>query len=210
MKHMKILVLDNYDSFTYNLVHAVKKMTHHQVDVFRNDEITPQEAEVYDKIILSPGPGIPDEAGVMKDLIQVLAPQKSILGICLGLQGIAEVFGGKLYNLQKVYHGISLKVRIQQEDVLFNGLPTEIYGGRYHSWALDCSFLPRDLEITATDESGIAMAIRHKKYDVRGLQFHPESVMTPFGEKILANWLGMTVHGDTFSEQQRSRQVINK
>ncbi len=191
MKQMKILVLDNYDSFTYNLVHAVKKMGNYQVDVLRNDEITPGEADVYDKIILSPGPGIPDEAGVMKDLIKALAPRKSILGICLGFQGIAEVFNGKLYNLQKVYHGISLKIHIQQEDVLFNGLPAVIEGGRYHSWALDRSSVPESLEIIASDEGGIAMAIRHKKYDVKGLQFHPESVMTPFGEKILANWLGI-------------------
>ena len=186
---MKILVLDNYDSFTYNLVHIIKHVTDYQVDVVRNDEITPEEIQPYDRILLSPGPGIPDEAGIMKELIQRYGPNKSILGICLRMQGIAEVYGARLYNLSKVYHGIESNVRILNTgESLFNHLPSEIMGGRYHSWAVDPDSLTEDLEITAIDKSGIIMALRHKKHDVKGLQFHPESIMTPHGVNILLNW----------------------
>lgn len=187
---MKILVLDNYDSFTYNLVHILKDVTDAQVDVVRNDEITPEEVQPYDRILLSPGPGIPDEAGIMKKLIEMYGATKSILGICLGLQGIAEVYGARLYNLSKVYHGIESNIKIiHKGESLFNRLPAEIRGGRYHSWAVDPNTLPEELEITATDNSGIIMALKHKNYDVKGLQFHPESVMTPHGVNILLNWL---------------------
>lgn len=187
---MKILVLDNYDSFTYNLVHIIKHITDYQVDVVRNDEITPNEIESYDRILLSPGPGIPDEAGIMKEVIRRYGPTKSILGICLGMQGIAEVYGARLYNLSKVYHGIESNIKIHHAgESLFNHLPNEIRGGRYHSWAVDPDSLPENLKITATDDSGIIMALRHKNYDVKGLQFHPESVMTPHGINIMLNWI---------------------
>ncbi|MFP4620746.1 MAG: anthranilate synthase component II [Bacteroidales bacterium] len=186
---MKILVLDNYDSFTYNLVHIIKHVTAHQVDVVRNDEITPEEVQPYDRILLSPGPGIPEEAGIMKELIRRYGSSKSILGICLGMQGIAEVYGAAIYNLNKVYHGIESDIRIPDaRETLFTHLPSQIRGGRYHSWAVDQESLPDELEITATDNSGIIMAIRHKNYDVKGLQFHPESVMTPHGKNIMLNW----------------------
>ena len=187
---MKILVLDNYDSFTYNLVHLVESVSRYKVDVARNDELSLSKASEYDRIILSPGPGIPDEAGTMKELIRELAPSKSILGVCLGMQGIAEVFHGKLYNLERVYHGISSTVRVVREDELFEGLPGEWPAGRYHSWALDPALLPEELEVTAVDEAGIPMALRHKRYRVKGVQFHPESVMTPYGGRMISNWLG--------------------
>ena len=187
---MKILVLDNYDSFTYNLVHILKYVTDDPVHVFRNDEIPVAEVQKYDRILISPGPGIPDEAGIMKELIEKYASTKSILGICLGMQGIAEVFGAKIYNLDKVYHGIESEITIlNTNDPLFHNIPEHIQGGRYHSWAVDLKSLPGELEMTAKDNSGIAMAIRHQNYDVKGLQFHPESVMTPYGKHILLNWL---------------------
>jgi anthranilate synthase component 2 len=187
---MKILVLDNYDSFTYNLVHILKELTNDQVDVIRNDEIPVEDVGGYDKILLSPGPGIPEEAGIMKAVIKKYAGEKSILGICLGMQGIAEVFGGRLHNLEKVYHGKESTIRIlQTNEPLFRNLPAEIKAGRYHSWVVNSDHLPDNLEITAADTSGIAMGIRHKNYDVKGLQFHPESVMTPYGSEILSNWL---------------------
>jgi anthranilate synthase component 2 len=155
----------------------------------RNDEITEEEVRPYDRILLSPGPGIPDEAGIMKQVIRKYGPTKSILGICLGMQGIAEVYGAGLYNLSKVYHGIESEVRIiNKGETLFNRLPSEIKGGRYHSWAVDPDSLPEELEITAVDKSGIIMALRHKKHNVKGLQFHPESIMTPHGVNILLNW----------------------
>lgn len=187
---MKLLVLDNYDSFTYNLVHLVEKIIGQKVDVFRNDQIPLEKVKQYDKIILSPGPGIPEEAGLLLPLIKEYAPSKSILGVCLGQQAIGEVFGGKLTNLSKVYHGIATPCRIIVEDEkLFKGLPEHIEVGRYHSWVVDRDGFPEELEITAVDEQDFVMALRHKKYDVRGVQFHPESVLTPMGEQIMRNWL---------------------
>lgn len=188
---MKILVFDNYDSFTYNLVHLVEKIMHQKVTVFRNDQITLDEVGAYDKIILSPGPGLPGEAGLLLPLIKQYASSKSILGVCLGHQAIAEAFGGTLINLDKVYHGVATPIQIiNQQSKLLSGLGETIYVGRYHSWIVDDKTLPPDLEITAVDDNGFIMGLQHKTYDVQGVQFHPESVLTPDGEKIMRNWLG--------------------
>ena len=185
----KILVIDNYDSFTYNLVHYLEALNSH-VTVVRNDEFDLEEVKAYDKILLSPGPGIPDEAGLLKLVIQTYAPTKSILGVCLGLQAIGEVFGGTLRNMEKVYHGVATQAQILVSDEsLFAGLPSEIEVGRYHSWIVDAENFPETLEITAVDSHGAIMALRHKTYDVKGVQFHPESVLTPSGKTILENWL---------------------
>ena len=184
---MKILILDNYDSFTYNLVHIVKKLGYTDVDVIRNDKIAVADVAKYDKIILSPGPGIPEEAGIMMDLIKTYGDKKSILGVCLGHQALGQSFGAELYNIEKVIHGKELKTIKVVEDYIFEGVPEHFNSGRYHSWAV--KNFPTDLEITATDENGIIMALRHKKFDIRGVQFHPESVMTQWGEKMLENWL---------------------
>ncbi|MGZ3952011.1 MAG: anthranilate synthase component II [Flavisolibacter sp.] len=189
---MKILVFDNYDSFTYNLVHLVKKIVKDQLDVFRNDQIPLEKVKVYDKIILSPGPGIPKEAGMLLPLIKEYASTKSILGVCLGHQAIGEAFGGSLINLSTVYHGVSTPVKIVKHEAkhdLFEGLPDEFEVGRYHSWIVSEKDFPKELDITARDENGYIMAMQHKTYDVQGVQFHPESVLTPDGETILRNWL---------------------
>ena len=187
---MKILVFDNYDSFTYNLVHLVQKITGDKVDVFRNDQIPLEKVKVYDKIILSPGPGIPKEAGMLLPLIEEYAPTKSILGVCLGHQAIGEAFGGKLVNLSTVYHGVSTNCELLATSrELFRGLPENIPVGRYHSWIISEEGFPEELEITARDENNYIMALQHKNYDVQGVQFHPESVLTPDGETILRNWL---------------------
>jgi anthranilate synthase component 2 len=187
---MKIMVLDNYDSFTYNLVHILKELSGEPVDVYRNDEITIEDAAGYDKIVISPGPGIPDEAGITKKLIAELAPSGSILGVCLGCQSIAEVFGGSLINLDNVYHGVKTEIIITDTtDKLFNGVPPSFEAGRYHSWVVNEKDLPSSLRITARDNEGMIMALSHVKYDVKGVQFHPESVMTEQGKKILRNWL---------------------
>jgi anthranilate synthase component II len=186
---MKLLVFDNYDSFTYNLVHLVEKILHQKVEVHRNDQLPLEKVKEYDKIILSPGPGIPSEAGLLLPLIKEYASSKSILGVCLGHQAIGEAFGGKLVNLSTVYHGVATPVTIENGNQLFEGLPNEINVGRYHSWIIDEEGFPADLEITARDNNGYIMALQHKKYDIRGVQFHPESVLTPEGEKILRNWL---------------------
>jgi anthranilate synthase component II len=194
---MKILVFDNYDSFTYNLVHLVEKIIGEKVDVFRNDQIPLENVQIYDKIILSPGPGLPSEAGMLLPLIRQYAASKSILGVCLGHQAIGEVFGGKLTNLTKVYHGVASPVKIIPQNPrnvsvnadLFNDIPDGFLAGRYHSWVIDPDGFPKSLEVTATDASGHIMALRHKNYDVLGVQFHPESVLTPFGEQIMRNWL---------------------
>ena len=183
----KILVIDNYDSFTYNLVHYLEDLDCH-VDVKRNDQLQLEDVEPYQRIVLSPGPGIPDEAGLLKDIIQTYAPTKKIFGVCLGQQAIGEVFGGKLINLDEVYHGIATKINIIEQDVLFDGLPDEIEVGRYHSWVVDPD-LPETLIATSVDQNGQLMSLRHKKYDVSAVQFHPESVLTPHGKKILENWL---------------------
>jgi anthranilate synthase component 2 len=191
---MKILIFDNYDSFTYNLVHLVEKILHEKVEVFRNDEIPLEEIKKFDRIILSPGPGIPSEAGLLLPLIKEYASSKPILGVCLGHQAIGEVFGATLINLSTVYHGVATKIKVNNQRSsankdLFNQVPDEIEVGRYHSWIVSDKDFPADLEITARDESGYIMALRHKNYDVQGVQFHPESVLTPEGEKIMKNWL---------------------
>ena len=184
----KIVVIDNYDSFTYNLVHYLEDLDC-EVTVFRNDEFYIDELKPFDKILLSPGPGIPDEAGLLKEVIKTYAPSKSILGVCLGQQAIGEVFGGSLINLEKVYHGVATKVSITVPDeILFNGLEKEIEVGRYHSWVVSKDGFPEVLEITSVDGNGEIMSLRHKTYDVRGVQYHPESVLTPEGKKILRNW----------------------
>lgn len=191
----RILVFDNYDSFTYNLVHLVEKIIHAKVDVYRNDQISLEEVEKYDKIILSPGPGIPVEAGLLLPLIKQYAPIKSILGVCLGHQAIGEAFGGTLENLSTVYHGIATPIKVNSEHTktdkdVFNELPNELEVGRYHSWVVAKENFPSsELEITAEDDNGFIMGLRHRKYDVQGVQFHPESVLTPDGEKMLRNWL---------------------
>lgn len=173
---IKILVLDNYDSFTYNLVHYLKELSDHQVDVFRNDEIELARVEEYSKILISPGPGVPEDAGILKDLIRQYGPTKCILGVCLGCQAIAEVYGGKIINLDKVYHGVATEIKVMDEDEeLFSGLGKTFQAGRYHSWVVKKENLPETLKITALDESGIIMALRHKEQNVRGVQFHPES-----------------------------------
>jgi anthranilate synthase component 2 len=184
----KILVIDNYDSFTYNLVHYLEDLDC-EVTVYRNDEFDIDEIAHFDKILLSPGPGIPDEAGLLKAVIAKYAPTKSILGVCLGQQAIGEVFGGTLSNLDKVYHGVATMVKTSVDnELLFEGLGNEFEVGRYHSWVVDAD-LPEVLEATSFDENGQVMSLRHKTFDVRGVQFHPESVLTPNGKKILENWL---------------------
>jgi anthranilate synthase component II len=188
MKMKKILVIDNYDSFTYNLVHYLEDLDC-EVIVKRNDQLTLDEVDAYDKIVLSPGPGIPDEAGLLKEIIEKYATTKSIFGVCLGQQAIAEVFGGSLINLDEVYHGIATRIKIIEKDILFKGMPEEIEVGRYHSWVVDPN-VPEVLQVTSLDENGQVMSLRHKHYDVCAVQFHPESVLTPQGKEILKNWLG--------------------
>jgi len=186
----KILVLDNYDSFTYNIVHIVKKITDAKVEVYRNDKITLKKIENFNKIILSPGPGVPDEANILKPLIKRYANSKSIFGVCLGQQAIAEVFGGKLINSKRIYHGVSSLIEIiDDKEILFNKIPKKIKVGRYHSWVISQDMFPSDLKITALGSEKEIMAIRHKNYDVSGVQFHPESILTPYGFKIIENWL---------------------
>ena len=188
---MKILVFDNYDSFTYNLVHLVEFITGVKVEVHRNDKLPLEKVADYDKIILSPGPGIPNEAGLLLPLIKAYAARKSILGVCLGHQAIGEAFGGTLINLDEVYHGVAMPCQVLQDvkSPLFTDMPENFDVGRYHSWVVDRKSLPDTLEITAEDEMGYIMAMQHKTYDIQGVQFHPESVLTPLGENIMRNWL---------------------
>jgi anthranilate synthase component II len=219
---LKILVFDNYDSFTYNLVHLVEKILHQKVDIYRNDQIPLEKVNAYDKIILSPGPGIPEEAGMLLPLIKEYASTKSILGVCLGHQAIGEAFGGKLVNLSTVYHGVATPVRIVSRQLseakgewsmvsgqgsrvnentdspftihhspgdLFEGIADEIEVGRYHSWIVSDEDLPQELQVTVRDENNYIMGLRHRTHDVQGVQFHPESVLTPVGEQIMRNWL---------------------
>jgi len=187
---MKILVLDNYDSFTYNLVQYVQEIIGHKIDVFRNDAISLDEVAAYDKIILSPGPGLPKDAGIMPALIKRYAPTKHIFGVCLGHQAIGEAFGGTLHNIAKVYHGVATPIKIVDgNSLVFRGLPATIEAGRYHSWVVEKHNLPDCLQVTAVDEEGVIMAMRHEKYNVRGVQFHPESVMTPTGMAMLRNFI---------------------
>lgn len=186
----KVLVFDNYDSFTYNLVQIIERILNQKVDVVRNDEITLEEIGKYDKIILSPGPGIPEEAGILLDLIREYAPTKSILGVCLGQQAIAEAFGGNLINLSEIFHGVATSAELVKEDTkLFRNLSSGLEVGRYHSWAVNPEGFPEELEITAVDKDGMIMALQHKTYDVHGVQFHPESILTPDGEVIIRNFL---------------------
>lgn len=192
---MNILVFDNYDSFTYNLVHLVEKIIHGKVTVKRNDEIALEAVDAFDKIILSPGPGVPSEAGLLVPLIKAYAASKSILGVCLGHQAIAEAFGGSLTNLSSVYHGIATDIHLLSErsqtkaNDIFNGFSNQLLVGRYHSWVVSEEGFPAELEITARDKQNYIMAMQHKNYDLQGVQFHPESVLTPDGEKMLRNWL---------------------
>ena len=184
----RILVIDNYDSFTYNLVHYLEDLGC-EVTVKRNDKLTLEDVRPFDKIVLSPGPGIPDEAGLLKEIIKEFASTKSILGVCLGQQAIGEVFGGSLKNLDTVYHGVATKVKMTVNDEsLFKGFDDSFEVGRYHSWVVSTN-LPEVLEITSVDENGQIMSLRHKEYDVKGVQFHPESVLTPSGKQILNNWI---------------------
>ena len=185
---MNIVIIDNYDSFTYNLSHLVKELGA-EVTVLRNDKFTLDTLQPFDKIILSPGPGIPSEAGLLLDVIKTYAGQKPILGVCLGHQAIGEVFGGRLTNLSEVFHGVATPCTITQPDYLFQGLPTQIEIGRYHSWVVDRESLPDCLEVNSQSPEGYIMSLRHKHYDIRGIQYHPESVLTPQGKQILRNWL---------------------
>ena len=188
---MKILVLDNYDSFTYNLVHIIKELGYgNQLDVIRNDKISVEQVAQYDKILLSPGPGVPDEAGIMMDVIRTYAPAKSILGICLGHQGIAEAFGAQLYNMPLVLHGFGDEVMIEDDgEYLFQDLPATFRVCRYHSWAVLMDSVSDELIVTARDGKGEVMALRHRQYDVKGLQFHPESILTEHGKEMIRHWL---------------------
>ncbi len=186
---MKILVLDNYDSFTYNLVYIIRQLGFgSQMDVFRNDKISLENVINYDKILLSPGPGVPEEAGIMPELLKKYSPNKSILGVCLGHQAIGEAFGGDLINLSEVLHGVASKVTVSQ-DLLFEGIPDTFSIGRYHSWVINERTLSNDLEVIARTPDQQIMAVRHKAYDVRGVQFHPESILTENGVTIMKNWL---------------------
>lgn len=184
---MKILVIDNYDSFVYNLVHYLEELDC-EVVVKRNDELMLEEVEEYDKILLSPGPGIPDEAGLLKAVIERYAPTKSIFGVCLGQQAIAEVFGGKIINLDKVYHGLATEIEVVDNDVIYENLPKKMEVGRYHSWIVSKD-LPDELVVTAVDGEGQIMSLKHKEYNVYAVQYHPESVLTPQGKKIIENWV---------------------
>lgn len=192
----KLLVLDNYDSFTYNLVHLAKEILGHEVDVFRNDEIELAEVGSYERILLSPGPGIPEEAGILLPLIRQYAASKSLFGVCLGHQAIGQAFGGKLANLDKVYHGLATDIHMLSNLELsstqgdwFQQLPEHLTVGRYHSWIVSREAFPADLEITSVDDQGMIMSLRHRHFDVQGVQFHPESVLTSNGKKMLENWL---------------------
>ena len=189
LHQMKILVLDNYDSFTYNLVQMIEQIVGEKVDVFRNDQISLEDIEKYDKIILSPGPGIPEEAGILLDLIKKYAPTKSIFGVCLGQQAIAEAFGGSLINLKEIYHGVATESKQVKKHKILKNLPETLEVGRYHSWAVNPDDFPEELEITSIDKDGMIMSLKHKNYDVHAVQYHPESILTPNGKQILENFL---------------------
>lgn len=186
---MRLLILDNYDSFTYNLVHLIEKVGTLPFDVIKNDQISLSQIDKYDKILLSPGPGLPSEAGIMPQLLKNFSATKSIFGVCLGMQAIGEAFDSPLKNLETVFHGLATSVTILEEDILFKDLPKQFKVGRYHSWVIDEQKINADLLITALDDSGLIMAIKHKNYDLRGVQFHPESILSEHGETILKNWL---------------------
>lgn len=199
---MKIAVLDNYDSFTYNLVHAIEKITHKKPDVFFNDKVDIAKFLEYDKIVLSPGPGIPEEAGILISLIKKMAKKRPILGICLGHQAIGEAFGATLINLDYVYHGVATTIiQSTNSEAIFKGIPETFEAGRYHSWIVNRNNFPKCLDITAIDKEAQIMAMKHKEFDVTGLQFHPESILTPYGEKMLENWIKSgKMTDETFAE----------
>jgi len=199
MIERKILVFDNYDSFTYNLVHLIEHITQQKIDVYRNDEIALDKVNDYDKIVLSPGPGVPNEAGLLKPLIEQYGATKSILGVCLGHQAIGEVFGGELTNLKEVYHGLAMPIQVvdkseipennQVKKSILHNVPNNSLVGRYHSWVVNKANFPKNLTITALDENGYVMALQHNEFDIQGVQFHPESILTPFGKQMMENWL---------------------
>ncbi len=210
MKNDKILIIDNYDSFTYNLVHLINEIGL-QCEVWRNDKFSIGDVDAFDRIILSPGPGIPSEAGLLLDVIEKYSPSKSIFGVCLGQQAIAEVFGGKLYNLGQPMHGIATPIKVTDKgERLFTGLPESFKVGRYHSWVVDEKAIPDVLQITAIDEiDNSVMALKHKSYDVRGVQFHPESVLTEFGLQMMQNWLQVTTSiGTSASHTAVSHTIV--
>ncbi|WP_010135582.1 anthranilate synthase component II [Ochrovirga pacifica] len=187
---MKILILDNYDSFTYNLVHMVEDITGEKPDVFRNDEIPIEEIQNYDIIMLSPGPGVPDEAGILKEVIAEYGATKPIFGVCLGLQAITEVYGGKIINMDEVFHGVATEMKVtDKEAILFKNTPEKFSAARYHSWIADPKSMPKDLKVTCVDEDGGVMAIQHTKYNVSAVQFHPESILTPDGEAMVRQFI---------------------
>lgn len=187
-----ILLIDNYDSFTYNLVHYIEGVSDVKVDVFRNNQISLSEIEKYNTIILSPGPGLPKDTGILLNIIKQYASTKKILGVCLGMQAIGEVFGGKLKNLDNVYHGVATEIEIvDTSDLLFTNIPKNIHVGRYHSWVIDKDTCPTNLKITSVDENGQIMSIKHNTYNVYGVQFHPESILTEYGKEIIANFLAI-------------------
>ena len=186
---MKILILDNYDSFTYNLVHIIRELGY-TMDIFRNDKIAIEDVKQYDKILFSPGPGIPEEAGIMKQVVKEYGASKSIIGVCLGHQGIAEVYGARLYNIPKVLHGVTSRaIVIDKQEKLFQGIPESFEATHYHSWAVVPESIPDSLVVTAVNKEGLVMALSHRKFDVRGVQFHPESIMTEHGPRMIENWL---------------------
>ena len=186
---MKLLILDNYDSFTYNLVHLVEKVSDIEFDVIRNDKISIEEIEQYDKILLSPGPGLPKDAGIMPELLKQYSSTKSIFGVCLGLQAIGESFGATLINLETVFHGLATPIHIIAEDIIFKNCPKTFIVGRYHSWVVNKNKLPSELVITSLDDDGNIMALKHATYDIHGVQFHPESILSEHGELLIKNWL---------------------
>lgn len=186
---MNILVIDNYDSFTYNLVHLIEKVVDCNVVVKKNDQLEIAKVAAFDKIVLSPGPGLPQEAGLLIPVIEKYYKHKSIFGVCLGLQAIAQFFGGELHNLNKVFHGLSRQVQVVDKDLIFENVPNTFMAGRYHSWVADKQRFPKELQISAVDKEGNIMAIYHKQYDIRAVQFHPESILSEYGEVIMKNWL---------------------
>lgn len=189
---MKTLVIDNYDSFTYNLVHILRELgLEDHMKIVRNDQFELDEVEDFDNILLSPGPGLPKDAGLMPQVIKRFAVTKNILGVCLGHQGIGEAFGSKLFNLPQVYHGMVTPIEIVKEDKIFEGIPNSFNVCRYHSWVIDKDSISNDLEVTSVAENGNIMSLKHKEYNVRGVQFHPESIMTEHGKKLMQNWLAI-------------------
>lgn len=206
---MRILVLDNYDSFTYNLVQYLQEICKFSIEVFRNDEIDLDGVSAFDIIVLSPGPGVPKDAGIMPELIKKYAATKSIFGVCLGMQAIGEAFGGNLRNLKKVYHGIETPIKVvDKNDPVFKGLPASFTAGRYHSWVVEKKDLPTELKITAEDSEGEIMALRHTDFDVSGVQFHPESIMTKHGKEMLSNFIknAIEVQGKEKAENEQLKQ----